>query len=228
MRPLFDEEREENFLRQLGHGFSIPALSPACARRRRALAPLARDILRARGDGRPLTLTALFSLVLLCGFVAEAPPPFTLVSGLGLLAGLCVVALFDARYFVIPDGPLAFLLLAGLASCLALAPQETGARLAAAALGFVALRLVALGYEALRGSPGVGEGDARLFAAAGLWLGFSGLPSCLIYGVLSALVAVVVSLRCGLMEDARSPLPFGPHLAFGVWLCWTAGPIEFG
>jgi leader peptidase (prepilin peptidase)/N-methyltransferase len=155
-------------------------------------------------------------------------PAVVIVAGVALYAGLCVVALFDARYFVIPDGPLGFLLVSGVATWFAIAPQEIGQRLAAAAAGFAAFRFVAYAYEALRGAPGVGEGDARLFAVAGLWLGFAGLPSCLIYAVLSGLVAAAVGLRHGLLENARAPLPFGPHLAFGVWLCWTIGPIEFG
>jgi leader peptidase (prepilin peptidase) / N-methyltransferase len=208
--------------------FQLLSPRPGCARRRRALWPLASDIMRGRGEGQPLTLTAWLSLFLLCVFLAQAPAALTAVSSLALFLGLCLIALFDARYLLIPDGPLVFLLLAGLATCLATAPHEIGARLTAAALGFAALRFVAAAYEAVRGSPGVGEGDARLFAAAGLWLGFAGLPSCLIYGVLSALVAAVVGLRQGLLEDARAPLPFGPHLAFGLWLCWTIGPLEFG
>jgi leader peptidase (prepilin peptidase)/N-methyltransferase len=190
--------------------------------------PLACDILRGRSEGRPLTATARLSLLLLGVFAAQAPAPLVLVAGLALFLCLCLIALFDARYFIIPDGPLVCLLLAGLVTGVAAEPQEIGARLAAAALAFVALRFVAVAYERLRGVAGIGEGDARLFAAAGLWLGFAGLPSALIYGVLSALVAAVVGLRHGLLEDARAPLPFGPHLAFGLWLCWTLGPLEFG
>lgn len=203
------------------------AFSSACARRRRALSSLACDILCGRDEGRPLTASAWLSLLLLLTLLSDLPAS-VVVASLALYAGLCVVALFDARYFVIPDGPLGFLLISGLAASLAVAPQEIGLRLAAAAAGFAALRFVAYAYEALRGAPGVGEGDARLFAVAGLWLGFAGLPSCLIYGVLSGLVAAAVGLRQGLLENARAPMPFGPHLAFGLWLCWTIGPIEFG
>lgn len=145
-----------------------------------------------------------------------------------MLLSLWLIALFDARYFVIPDGPLVFLSLCALASCAYLTPDETVARLAAAALGFAALRFVAFAYETLRGAPGVGAGDARLFAAAGLWLGVAGLPSCLIYAVLSALVSAAIALRDGSMESARAPLPFGPHLALGLWVSWALGPLEFG
>ncbi len=218
----------ENAAKRAFFGGRSP-LFPACRRRRRALGPLARDILFGRGDARPLTLAAWVSLLALAALTAQiGETGWLLAPGLSLFAGLCVLALFDARYFVIPDGPLLWLVFWGLGSVIWTAPDEIAARLAAGALGFLALRGVDVAYESLRGAPGVGEGDARLFAVAGLWLGFAGLPGCLIYAALSALVAAVVALRCGALADARAPLPFGPHLALGLWLVWVFGPIEFG
>lgn len=150
------------------------------------------------------------------------------LPSLALFTALCLVSLFDARYFVIPDGPVVFLALTGAATILASAPEEAANRLAAAAAGFAALRLFGRGYEALRGTPGVGEGDAKLFGAAGLWLGFAGLPSCLIYGALSALIAAALAAWRGLLRNPREPIAFGPHLALGLWLAWAVGPLEMG
>lgn len=161
--------------------------------------------------------------------IAEAPSVgYFLLPSLLLFAGLCLIALFDARYFVIPDGPLAALGLLGGAVSLVSAPHETPARVAAAAAAYVALRLIDLAYERLRGAPGVGQGDAKLFALAGLWLGFEGLPGCLIYGVLSALLSAALAIRQGSLDGARHPIPFGPHLALGLWLVWVFGPLEAG
>lgn len=81
------------------------------------------------------------------------------------------------------------------------------------------------GFQRWRRVPGLGEGDARLFALAGLWLGFDGLVSCLLIAVFSAAVAAVIALRDGALVHARDPLPFGPHLALGFWLTWTLGPV---
>lgn len=204
-------------------------MRPTCRRRTNALAPLARDVLLARGDGRPLAPAAWAALLSLLAHLAEAPTVghFPL-PGLLLFAGLCLIALFDARYFVIPDGPLAALGLCGVAVSLAVAPQDAAAKLAAAAVAYVALRLVDMAYEGLRGAPGVGQGDAKLFGLAGLWLGFPGLPGCLIYGVLSALLSAVLAIRQGSLDSARHPIPFGPHLALGLWLVWVFGPLEAG
>lgn len=209
--------------------------SPACARRRRALAPLARDAICARGAGRALA-PAVWAAVLGFFYLLAQPaeprlfivPSLVIFPSLALLAALCLISLFDARYFVIPDGPVLFLALTGAATTLASAPEEAASRLAATVTGFLALRLFGRAYEALRGTPGVGEGDAKLFGVAGLWLGFAGLPSCLIYAALSALVAAAFAAWRELLRNPREPIAFGPHLALGLWLVWSVGPLELG
>jgi leader peptidase (prepilin peptidase)/N-methyltransferase len=191
--------------------------------------PLAWNILLGRSAGRPLTAAAWASLLTFGALLGQsAALGWLILPSVCLFAALCVVSLFDVRYFVIPDGPLVFLFLCGLATSLAHAPQETGARLAAVVLAFLAFRAVALAYAALRGAPGVGEGDARFFAVAGIWLGVEGLAGCLIYATFSALFSAAVALRQGDLADASAPVPFGPHLALGLWLSWAVGPIGFG
>lgn len=203
--------------------------SPNCKRRRKALAPLARNIALAREEGRALAPAAWASFFALLVLLAQgADAGFYLIPSLALFAGLWLISLFDARYFVIPDGPLVVLAAGGLVTTLAGAPEETVARLAAGAAGYAALRLVANAYEAVRGAPGVGAGDAKLFALAGLWLGFSALPSCLVYAAFSAMASAVIAARQGLLQGARQPIPFGPHLALGLWLAWVFGPLEGG
>jgi len=203
--------------------------TPTCGRRRRVLAPLARDIVLAKGDGRALTPAAWIGFLGLAYLLAQpAELGFYVIPGAALFLALCLLALFDFRYFIIPDGPIWFLLLSGAATVLLGAPKEAPGRIAAAAVGFLSLWLVDRAYEKLRGAPGVGEADAKLFAVAGLWLGFRGLPSCLLFAVLSALVSAVVSIRAGSLQNAREPLPFGPHLALGLWLVWVFGPLEVG
>jgi leader peptidase (prepilin peptidase)/N-methyltransferase len=200
-----------------------------CRRRWRTLAPLSHDIFFWRNDGRvlaPAAWAAVISLIWL--LVQWRDVGLYLVPSFILLPALCVIALFDARYFIIPDGPVLLLSMSGVVTSLASEPGSAPARLAAAVAGYLGLRLVAFGYEALRGAPGVGEGDARLYALAGLWLGFAGLPSSLIYGVFSALLSAAIALRLGALEDARQPIPFGPHLALGIWLVWVFGPLEAG
>ncbi len=104
--------------------------------------------------------------------------------------------------------------------------EEALCCLAAAAFALLTFRAAAWTFEKARGFPGLGQGDARLFAIAGLWLGWAGLPSCLLIATLSAALAALIALRDGVLTDLRDPLPFGPHLALGLWLVWAIGPLN--
>jgi leader peptidase (prepilin peptidase)/N-methyltransferase len=147
---------------------------------------------------------------------------------IALLGGLSIIALFDACYFAIPDAPILFLTICGVLTTLLSDPSQTTDRLAAAALGYSSLRFIAWIYEVLRSAPGLGNGDVRLFAVAGLWLGLRGLPTCLLIAAISALLSTFISFREGTLTGLREPFPFGPHLALGIWFVWSFGPLEAG
>lgn len=95
-------------------------------------------------------------------------------------------------------------------------------------VGYLALRLVDVVHVKRTGQHGMGMGDAKLFAAAGIWLGWIGLPSVLLVAAISGLLFVgVVSLGSGRMRrDIR--IAFGPHLAIGFWWVWLCGPLGQG
>jgi leader peptidase (prepilin peptidase)/N-methyltransferase len=151
-----------------------------------------------------------------------------ILPSLALFAALVVVVTFDVEFFLIPDGPLLFLFGTGVATTLVAAPRELPARLGAALAAWAFLRLAAWGYENWRGFAGLGLGDAKLFSIAGLWLGFQGLPGCLLVAAFSGLVSAAILLRSVTSLEARQPIPFGPHLALGLWLAWSVGPLENG
>lgn len=204
----------------------MKALSP---RRCRRLIETATDIALLRNEGRTLAPAALFAAFgLFYALIDASRFGAFLIPTFALLVGLVIIALFDARYFIIPDIPIYALAAVGVVTILVTDPAQAPERFAAAALGYGALWGVAWGYERLRGSAGLGLGDARLFAVAGLWLGFEGLASCLLYAVVSALIGALAAAHSGLLADARTPLPFGPHLALGLWLCWVVGPLQAG
>ncbi|MBY6242696.1 prepilin peptidase [Methylosinus sp. Sm6] len=184
-------------------------------------------ILFARGEGRSLAHVAWIALAGASLLLADAGSlGWWGLPTLALFASLALVALFDARYLLIPDGPLLVLLLCGAAL---LPVLESGAvldRLAAAAGGYAALRGADLAYERLRGHAGLGPADARLLGLAGLWLGVAALPGCLLIACASALASALIEGRA--IASARQPIPFGPHLALGFWLSWCLGPFEIG
>lgn len=198
-------------------------------RRWRRLAGFGADILGGRGEARDLTFNAWLSIGAFFALAAQAPTLGWLTApSLVLYLALVAVSLFDARYFVILDELAAFLLALGAIVVCSVIPDDVLFRVGAAVGAYALLRIVALVYERLRGRPGLGQGDAKLFGVAGLWLGFEGLPSCLAVAVLSALTTVAVARRTGAAAaGADHAIPFGPHLALGLWLTWAFGPLEW-
>lgn len=80
-------------------------------------------------------------------------------------------------------------------------------------------------YLQVRGRSGLGFGDAKLFGAAGAWVGFEGLTSTVLLACLTALVAVAVAVLSGRQMQGSTALPFGPFLCLGLWATWNFGPL---
>ena len=81
-------------------------------------------------------------------------------------------------------------------------------------------------YRWLRGRDGLGEGDAKLMAAAGAWLTWMGLGPVMLVGAVTGLgVALAMRLRGGSLSGATA-IPFGPPLAFGIWVVWLYGGLS--
>ena len=75
-------------------------------------------------------------------------------------------------------------------------------------------------YRKVRGRDGLGAGDAKLLAAAGAWVGASGLPQVILFAAVAGLVAAACLRLAGVRLGAASALPFGPFLALATWLVW--------
>ncbi len=204
------------------------ALTAAQTRRRlRRFAAVARAMLLAQGEARAYTHVAWLGLFALVSLAFELGAlGWLIIPSLALFIALALVVLFDAVYFIIPDRLVGALFAFGAITLLGAEPQEALAHGAAAVFGYGAFYLVAALYERLRGEAGLGLGDAKLFAAAGLWLGFDGLASCLLVAVASAALSGFLAWRAGALQSARQAIPFGPHLALGFWLAWAIGPLQ--
>jgi len=207
----------------------LPSFTFTARKRCRRLAERSLAMVLARRGARAHTHVFWFGLAGLAVLLAQAGQVgWFLLPSLVLFAALAVVVSFDVEFLLIPDGPLLVMFATGTAALLVSAPGELPARLAAACAAWGFLRLVAWAYQHWRGFAGLGFGDAKLFAIAGLWLGFAGLPGCLLVAAISGLASAAVLLRSGTGLDAREPMPFGPHLALGLWLAWSVGPLESG
>ena len=145
-----------------------------------------------------------------------------------LLCALCaVLAWIDIRDGITPDWlnlAIAALGLAKitLAADLSTALEALGEGIAIGAVFWLLRRL----YFAYRGIQGLGLGDVKFLAAAGIWVGIAGIPIVLLIGTVTALVCAGVVQLSGRALTAQTSLSFGPFLAGGLVL--TVGIQQLG
>ncbi|MBV8776471.1 MAG: prepilin peptidase, partial [Alphaproteobacteria bacterium] len=87
----------------------------------------------------------------------------------------------------------------------------------ALALAFWLFRLV---YRRLRGRDGIGLGDVKLAAVAGLWLDWIAIAVAVDIAALSALAVVLVQAARGRKISVTTRIPFGLFFAPAIWLAW--------
>lgn len=145
----------------------------------------------------------------------------------GSLLGWWLIALsaIDRRAMLLPDALTLPLVLAGLAVTYLVAPGAVVHHAGGALAGFALIAAVGWAYRRLRGRDGIGLGDAKLAAAAGAWVSWSGLPSVILIASLSGIAFVVLSWFLGSRQPLEARIPFGPHLAVGIWIVWLHGPV---
>jgi len=137
-------------------------------------------------------------------------------AGCALGWTLLTLGWIDALCQRLPDILTLPLILAGLAEALLLEPDAVTSRALGAAIGYAGFRLLALAYRRLRGQEGLGQGDAKLLAAGGAWVGAWLLPDIMLA---AATTALVFALRQGRI-DRTARVAFGPFLGAGIWLVW--------
>jgi leader peptidase (prepilin peptidase) / N-methyltransferase len=140
---------------------------------------------------------------------------------IGFFAPLClfggVLALIDIRHGIIPDWLNLSVAGLGLAKVVTVGGLVAGIEAAgegvAIGLIFWLLRRLYFGFRKIQG---LGLGDVKFLAAAGIWIGIAGLPILLLIAALTALAAAAVMQLAGRDMTRRTSLPFGPFLAIGL------------
>jgi len=140
--------------------------------------------------------------------------------GLFLVGTTVVLAIVDWRHLILPDHLNALLAAGGISQVAVLGrPGLIDAGLGGL-LGFLILYFLAASFRHVRGVEGLGFGDQKFAAAAGLWIGWQQIALMLLIASLSALAFVaIVALRSGSFSKSIR-LPFGPFLGVGVTACW--------
>tara|TARA_B100000579_G_scaffold411642_1_gene402631 strand:- start:545 stop:1072 length:528 start_codon:yes stop_codon:yes gene_type:complete len=71
--------------------------------------------------------------------------------------------------------------------------------------------------------PGLGDGDAKLFAMSGAWLGLGGLEVTITLSFLISAIFVVFGLIFKFIKRGHY-IPFGPFICVSILLVWFFGP----
>jgi leader peptidase (prepilin peptidase)/N-methyltransferase len=155
---------------------------------------------------------------------AATPTVGALVFTAVLGGTLAVLSAIDVMTLRLPDWltlPLAAL---GLWASHHLALDDLILRVAAMLAGYLLLYLIAEAFMRWRKVDALGLGDAKLFGAAGAWLGFDGLADVLLWASLTALAVALLAWLAGYAIRRDTQIPFGPFLAAATWLAWLTGP----
>ena len=143
----------------------------------------------------------------------------------GFATALLALAAIDADTHLLPDAITQPLVWAGLlAAAWQLSDQSLSDALWGAVAGYLFLWTVYWLFKLLTGKEGMGQGDFKLLAALGAWLGWPALVSLVLIASLSGVASgLLLRARGQLGEDGY--IPFGPFLAFaGLWvMAW--GPL---
>jgi leader peptidase (prepilin peptidase)/N-methyltransferase len=153
-------------------------------------------------------------------------PGFAGILGgtLGLL--MIAIAVIDARSFIIPDR----LVFGALAlGCLDAWMMQSGS---SAPLSLLIAVLRGLGiaaafwtlraaYGHLRGRQGIGLGDVKLAAVAGIWLDFFTIVLAIEIAALAALTIALTRALRGRRVTGTTAMPFGLFFAPAIWVCWV-------
>lgn len=140
-------------------------------------------------------------------------------------SALVCLAQIDWAHQLLPDALTQPLLWLGLLSAamgfLGLSAQQS---IMGAITGYMSLWLIAKGYRVLCHREGMGQGDMKLLAVFGAWLG----PLSLIPLVLlaSTMGAIVGTWRLQVRKDLapHEPIAFGPFLVFAAFVLLIVGP----
>ena len=167
---------------------------------------------------------------LICGFLTMF---FVYQFGLSILSfafmllvwSLLTITIIDFNHQLIPDEitqPLIWLGLFFNASALKTEVNLNQAVLGAI-LGYLSLWSINWIFKMIRGKEGFGQGDFKLLAAIGAWLGWQCLAATII---LSSLIGATVGIYMVtiLGKNKNQPIPFGPYLSAAGFIFIIWGP----
>jgi leader peptidase (prepilin peptidase)/N-methyltransferase len=169
----------------------------------------------------------LITALLFVGVFAQHGWGYTAAAWAGFSAALVALAAIDADTTLLPDAITQPLTWAGLVGAsLGLTGTTLNHALWGASVGYLFLWSVYWLFKIVTGKEGMGQGDFKLLAALGAWLGLPALLSLVMIASLTGVAGgVVLRLRAQLSENGQ--LPFGPFLVLAGFWVMAFGPLPW-
>jgi prepilin signal peptidase PulO-like enzyme (type II secretory pathway) len=142
-----------------------------------------------------------------------------------LLIIVVTMAIIDCRKLILPNHLNALLAVAGIGQAVLIGQPDLADAALGALAGFVVLGAVAATFRHLRGIDGLGFGDQKFAAAAGLWIGWEQIAPMLLIASCSALIFVTIQSAKTRKFDVEARVPFGPFLGLGTAVCWLVAAV---
>ena len=137
-----------------------------------------------------------------------------------LFATVLMMAVVDCREMILANRLNALLAAGGIGQAILVGQPHLTDGVLGAVFGFVVLSVIAALFRRIRGIDGLGFGDQKFSAAAGLWIGWEEIAPMLLIAACSALAFVMVRSARRWKFDLAARVPFGPFLGFGTVVCW--------
>jgi leader peptidase (prepilin peptidase)/N-methyltransferase len=165
----------------------------------------------------PLIETAVALLWALCAW--HWGLSVTALAWAGCTTTLLALALIDADTMLLPDSLTLPLMWSGLLlSSTGVIAVSLAQSVWGAAIGYSSFWLIQMVFGWVTGKQGMGEGDFKLLAALGAWLGWMALPPLVLLASLSGVLIAVWSRWRGQSQPGQH-MPFGPPLVLAGLLC---------
>jgi leader peptidase (prepilin peptidase) / N-methyltransferase len=162
--------------------------------------------------------TAATSIVVAWHFGVTPQTGFALLLTWSLIA----LSFIDIDHQLLPDSITLPVLWLGLFLSLFEMYTDSHASIVGAIAGYLILWSVFHLFKLATGKEGMGQGDFKLLALFGAWLGWQSLPSIIL---LSSLVGAAIGIAMIVFSrhDRNTPIPFGPYLAAAGWIALIWG-----
>jgi leader peptidase (prepilin peptidase) / N-methyltransferase len=190
-------------------------------------------VLRGRCSHCHARVSVRYPLIELAGAVCAAlalvvfGPSGKALAAFALSAALIAASAIDLEHQMLYDEITQPLLWGGLIVNLSGTFVSLHEAVIGAVAGYLALWCVYWLFRLVRGIDGMGQGDFKLLAALGAWLGWGALPQIVVIAAVAGAVVGVAATLTGRMRF-EEPLPFGPYLAAGAFVTLFVGtPFYF-